>query len=178
MTSLGTWWGQGAKEAAACRKYHAGLCDSSMVQMPLSHSIKYFFKKTFPPPSKHGALILKLKQKRFWKALLCSACRAFGWRWTPPETSAQRPRGSLRAALTHQPLDEDKTPGSGCWCCPVHAALHVSICRCALLVLAIFLHPLQHHRPLGRGLQQGEQRASPRPAPQPPGVTLPISAAT
>lgn len=52
MTSLGTWWGQGAKEAAACRKYHAGLCDSSMVQMPLSHSIKYFFKKTFPPPPK------------------------------------------------------------------------------------------------------------------------------
>lgn len=49
MTSLGTWWGQGAKEAAACRKDHAGLCDRSMVQMPLSHSIKYFFKKCFPP---------------------------------------------------------------------------------------------------------------------------------
>lgn len=62
MTSLGTWWGQGAKEAAACRKDHAGLCDRSMVQMPLSHSIKYFFKKCFPP-SKHGTLILKLKAK-------------------------------------------------------------------------------------------------------------------
>jgi len=166
----------GAREAAARRKDPARLRDGSQHGAnptgPQHHVFFFFFLKKFFP-SKHGAPILKLKQKRFWRALLCSARHEFRGRWAPPETSRESLRSPRLLTAGSGQGARLLVPALPCSRSP--ACSHPQTCPPRLLLLST---PTSTPLPLGWGLQEGEWGDSPRSAPQPCGVTLAISAAT